>query len=370
MKVRLMSIGTATPAGVLEAARALELALALKHPEASAALIRRLHAGSGVARRGVEIIGSDGGLQLFVPGERPNPTTAQRLALYSPSAGRLAVEASRRAMAGAGLGAGKDGGAGLITHVVTASCTGGLAPGLDRRLIDELGLRADIRRTHVGFMGCHAAINALAVAAAFARADGGRVLVCCAEVCSVHMHHSARPDRLVANALFADGAAAAVVAVSDDVRGPSVEVAESVVLPQTQGLMAWEIGDHGFEMTLDAQVPRVLGTLVPGWLSGVLERQGLARGDVAGWAIHPGGPRVVGEIAEGLGLSAGATGASLDVLREHGNMSSATVLFVLARLLGWDGDGGGGGAGVVGGPLVMAAFGPGLAGEVMVLRAG
>jgi predicted naringenin-chalcone synthase len=370
--VRLLSIGTAQPPGVLGRERALELALSLRHPRASEALIRRLHERSGVGERRVAIIEGDE-LVLFGPGERANPRTSQRLAVYQRAAPGLAVEASDRALRRAGV----DGT--LVTHVVTASCTGASAPGLDRRLIEGLGLRADVRRTHVGFMGCHAAVNALAVAAALARSEGGVVLVCCAELCSVHMHHSARPDKLVANALFADGAAAGVIACDAGeplVRGPRLRLVASRVIPGSEGLMGWEVGDHGFEMTLDASVPAVLAEHVPAWMGQVLAGAGLSVDEVSAWAIHPGGPKVVSELAAALGLRAGATDESVGVLARCGNMSSATVLFILARLLGWGdedvrvpwaGDGPRDGPGVSWRTIVAAAFGPGLAGEMLLL---
>lgn len=377
---RLLSIGTAQPAGRLTYELALELALGLRHPDANVALIRRLHERAEVRERRVAIIepvgegpttagaGHDGpgGLALFGPGGRANPSTAQRLAVYERAAPALAVRASQEALDRAGVLAGE------VTHVVTASCTGARSPGLDRRLIDALGLRPGVRRTHVGFMGCHAAINALAVASALARADTGVVLVCCAEVCSVHMHHSSRPDRLVANALFADGAAAAVVAHAGRApvlaNAPLIVAAASSVIPSTEGLMAWDVGDHGFEMTLDASVPDVLAQHVPGWIASVLAAQGLSTTDIAGWAVHPGGPKVVRVLAAALGLAPGATECSLGVLADCGNMSSATVLFILQRLLGWADNRERASAPAATGPIVAAAFGPGLAGEMLLLN--
>jgi predicted naringenin-chalcone synthase len=245
-----------------------------------------------------------------------------------------------------------------VTHVVTASCTGFEAPGPDQWLIWDLGLPTNCRRTNLGFMGCHAAINGLAVAEAFVRADPRAVVLMTAvEISTVHLHSGARMDRLIANALFADGSSSAVVAAEGPSDAPRIALADATLMPDSADEMAWRIGNNGFEMTLSSTVPAQLRREVGPWIRGVLARAGLEPAAVGGWAIHPGGPRIVEAIAEALGLPGEATRISCDVLRTRGNMSSATVLFVVRGLQD---------AGLPR-PWMAMSFGPGLAGEALVI---
>lgn len=345
----LLSIATAVPEGSISQEDAAEIACAKCGRNGRTRAIRGLYRRSGVRRRGSVLSDADGSINFYT-GEAP-PATSERMALYAEHAGPLAARAARDALDRAEVAPGS------ITHIVTASCTGFGAPGVDLELIRTLGLSSGTRRTHVGFMGCHAAINALAAADAFARV-GGCVLVCCAELCSLHFAYDERTERQVANALFADGAAAAVVARRESPGVHRFGGFGSVVIPQTQGLMTWGIGNTGFEMHLSPRVPEVLAERVPGWVRPWLADLGLTPEQVGSWAIHPGGPRVLSAVSGCLGLAEGADKVSREILTTHGNMSSPTVLFIMDRLLR------GGGAL----PLVALAFGPGLAGEALLLR--
>jgi len=211
-------------------------------------------------------------------------------------------------------------------------------------------------------MGCHAAVNALAVAASHAAMHPeNRVLVVCVEVSSIHFHTDPRLDRLISNTLFADGAAATVVTNEPGDHEPgNIELATtaSTILPATAEMMGWEIGDHGFEMTLGARVPEAIGEAIPTWIDSILSEQGLNRADIGGWAIHPGGPKVIDVVMECLDLPEGADQPSRTILRDHGNMSSATLLHILRRLQIDD----------VPRPWIGLAFGPGLAGEFILLK--
>ena len=282
------------------------------------------------------------------------PTTAQRMQLYERWAVHLAREAAGRALRRAAVVAEQ------VTHLVTVSCTGFSAPGFDLQLIEQLGLPAGVARTHVGFMGCHGAMNGLRVAKAFAESDSeSRVLLCAVELCSLHQQYGWHPERIVANALFADGAAA-VVGKGDSRRNTTswrIVASGSTVLPDSGDLMSWRVGDHGFEMTLSPQVPDLIRRDVRHWLQRWLASSGLAIGDVPSWVIHPGGPRILKACAEALGLSDEQMRPSQQVLAEFGNMSSPTVLFILERLMQAD----------AGRPCVMLAFGPGLTIEAALL---
>ncbi len=350
-RIGLRSLSVATPERTLsrEAGQALSVLLAPAGVRESS--IAALHRRSGVERRGVAILDARGEQSLYSadPAQR-GPTTERRLERFTDSAAPLAIRAAREALDDAAIGAD------AVTHLVTVSCTGFEAPGVDQRVIAALGLGADVRRTNVGFMGCHGAINGLAVAAAQAQEENAVALVVCVELCSLHHHYSDRSDQLVANALFADGAAAAVVSAGAD--SPCLTAFSSRIFPGSADEMGWRIGDHGFEMTLSPRTPGLLRDAAPAWITGALAARGLTLDDIGGWAIHPGGPRIVRAVAEGLGLDERAVEPSLSVLREHGNMSSPTVLFVLRRLMERG----------VPLPHVAAAFGPGLAGELMVVE--
>jgi predicted naringenin-chalcone synthase len=232
---------------------------------------------------------------------------------------------------------------------------------VDLELISQLGLDAGVQRTHVGFMGCHGALNGLRVAQAFVEADAEAVvLLCSVELCSLHLAYGWDPEKVVANALFADGAAA-LVATARPARpgpGPTLLASGSTVIPHTAALMHWQIGDHGFEMGLSSRVPEAVGSQLRPWLERWLQPRGLQVADIATWAMHPGGPRILQVCGAALGLEPQQLAVSQAVLQEHGNMSSATVLFILDRLR----------RAAAPGPCLALAFGPGLCAEVALLE--
>ena len=353
----IASIATATPSFRMTQDEWLAIAERLAGPEVDRRLLARLAERSGIASRACAAF-EPGFEPLYRPGKVPG--TAERMALWARAARATSLEASARALAEAKVAPHE------VTHVVTASCTGFESPGIDAHLIGSLGLPRQCHRLNVGFMGCHAAVNALsaaraAVIASTTASDAGAVaLVCCAEVSSAHLHADVRPDRLVANTLFADGCAAIVVRGSDRAPGvgvPTIAATASTVIPDTQAEMAWTIGDRGFEMTLGGEVPAILEREVGVWVRAALAGHGLRIADIGAWAIHPGGPRVIDAVLAALDLPPAAGEASREVLRAHGNMSSATLLFILARLR------------ASGAPLpwVGLAFGPGLVGELILI---
>jgi predicted naringenin-chalcone synthase len=355
---RILGLGCATPIGIVTQEQALSAARRVSAPHGQERIVTALYRRTGIARRGTIVADAEGAQSFFQPASSPEergPSTAARLALYRQGAPDLAVDAARRALESSGTRAA------AITHLVTASCTGFDAPGVDAQLIERLGMSLAVQRTHIGFMGCHAAINALRVADAFCRADpAARVLVCCVELCTLHYSYAHDPDKVVANAIFADGAAAAVVGTgAPDSDPPRVLGTSSCIFPGSADAMTWSIGDHGFEMTLSARVPDLLQRHLRPWLSEWLGRHDLRPADIGSWAIHPGGPRVISTVAEALGLGEGATAASRGVLAEHGNMSSPTILFILERLVRWGSP--------WPRPCVAMAFGPGLAAEGLLL---
>jgi predicted naringenin-chalcone synthase len=283
------------------------------------------------------------------------PSTAARMARYMQFAPLMGESASRRALRQTNTAPE------TITHLITVSCTGLAAPGLDTSLILSLGLRPDVRRLHVGFMGCHAAFNALGAACDAVMADeSATVLVCCVELCSLHLSYGWNPGRSVANALFSDGAAAAVIAGAQRAAAGTWRLCDlaSLLLPDSLDAMSWHIGNHGFEMTLSPRVPGLIGQHLGGWCERWLSRHNLRMEDIAGWAVHPGGPKVLSAVSAALNLEPDALRHSRDVLSRHGNMSSATVLFILQQMAAQN----------LRGPCVAIGLGPGLMAEGMLLK--
>jgi predicted naringenin-chalcone synthase len=308
------------------------------------------------------------------------PTVSQRMAVYRTHALPLVQQAAQEALEQARLTPSE------VGQLIVVSCTGFSSPGLDVQLIDALGLPDETGRTIVGFMGCHGALNGLRVAQGLAQAPGGVVLMCCVELCSLHFQYGWDPDQVLANALFADGAAALVAqngeasearatispvdqaAVQGKVNGDrhgdglahwQVIDSRCKLLPDSREDMQWHIAEHGFEMVLSKRVPSLIEQHLQPWLAQWLSEHGLNVEQIAHWAIHPGGPRVIGSVEQALQLREGAGDTSRAVLQAYGNMSSPTVLFILDRLRqakasGW---------------CLALGFGPGLIVEAALLQA-
>lgn len=270
----------------------------------------------------------------------PFPGTADRMALYARAAPDLARAAVRDLAGRAPL----DG----VTHLVVASCTGFVAPGIDQILARELGLDGSVERTLIGFMGCYAAVAALRTARHIVRSEpDARVLVVTVELSTLHLQAESAIEPLLAMLQFGDGAAAALV--SADRVGVALGRPFAATLPDSDALIRWDITDRGFAMHLSGEVPgRIAAALAdPAF---VATMTGGARVD--GWAVHAGGRSILDAVEQALHLPADALAASRAVLADNGNMSSATLMFVLARMLDSPPARG-----------VALAFGPGLAAE-------
>lgn len=297
------------------------------------------------------------------PALEPEPGTAARNALFVRESERLALQAAGRLFAQP-----LELGPADVTHLVTVSCTGFSAPGFDLDLQRRLPLPASLRRSHLGFMGCCAAFPALRLAWETCRADpAAKVLIVDVELCTLHFQKRWDHDSVVANALFADGAAAVLVS-ADPYDSPSplfrLDGFATRTLPDSAGEMAWSIGDTGFDMKLSAYVPRLIQSHLPGIVDGLLAAAGHRRADLAAWAVHPGGRAILDRLADSLELPPGALAASYDVLRGYGNMSSATIFFVLDELSRRRRAGA-----APAGLAFAAAFGPGLTVESALLCA-
>ncbi len=272
------------------------------------------------------------------------PPTSARMITYAREAPELALQAVEDLGGRASL----DG----ITHLVVASCTGFVAPGIDQIIARRLGLDGSVERTLVGFMGCYAAVAALRVAHHIARSDeAARVLVVTIELCSLHMQDTPEIGSLLAQLQFADGAAAALV--SADPQGIAIDRFFAATLPDSDELIQWTIGDEGFVMHLSGEVPaRIAQALeTPAMRRAILGNR--AAEEIPSWAVHAGGRSILDAVEHGLGLGSDALTASRETLRRFGNMSSSTLMFALSALMA-------GPAAVDG---IAVAFGPGLAAE-------
>ncbi|WP_341941862.1 type III polyketide synthase [Microbacterium sp. LWH10-1.2] len=293
-----------------------------------------------------------------------SPGTRERNERYVREASRLFVEVARRAIA-----VDPDIEAADITHVVTVSCTGFHAPGPEYEIVRALGLPDGVQRYHLGFMGCYASMPALRAASQFCAADPEAVvLVVSVELCTLHLRSSEDPDTIVASSLFADGAAAGIVTARDlptPVTALRLDRFHTAIAPEGEKDMAWTIGDNGFEMILSTAVPQIIGEAIIGALRPLYagEQELLEAYDggevseaVQHWAIPPGGRSILDRVQERLHLSDDQLHPAREVLRVNGNMSSATVLFVLRSILeqedSRDGD-----------RVAAMAFGPGLTAE-------
>lgn len=323
-------------------------------------LVRMLYRHSGIDTRHSVI--ADWGDSFFAVAEDSTPiqpSTEERNNIYTREASVLATDLGRKVLNRSDNFSAKD-----ITHVVTASCTGFFNPGIDYILCRELGLGANTQRYHLGFMGCYAAFPALNMATQFCRADPDAVvLVMCLELCSLHLQLNGSEDSLLANSLFADGAAAALVAACPATNGRSCRIMDfhSALITAGENAMAWSIGNNGFDISLSSYVPKIIGAGIADLTAPLLERHHLGIADVHTWAVHPGGKSIIDKVAEGLQLSPDKVAASRDILRRYGNMSSATILFVLHDILAAD---------KVDHPQLIGAmaFGPGLTAEIALLQ--
>ena len=347
-------IGTAVPPHDIHAAF-ITFARSLLHEERSRTLFDRMAERSGIERRFSFLQpGEPGAQQVDTAGFLNRgrfPATAARMLRYEQHATDLAAAAV------AALGEDPA----SFTHIVVASCTGFTAPGLDQLLAARLGMQPGIERTLIGFMGCYAAVNALRTAFHTVRSDpAARVLVVNLELCTLHLQETSDLETVLSFMLFGDGASAALVSAAPE--GIGMLDFRSTTLPDSADLITWRIGDQGFDMSLSGKVPGRIAMALRAELERTDEAgllRGLSTQQVDLWAVHAGGRTVLDGVEQGLRLSRGALDWSRGVLRDFGNMSSATIMFILDRMM----------RGTTGPQTGMAmAFGPGLCAETFRFR--
>jgi predicted naringenin-chalcone synthase len=261
----------------------------------------------------------------------PFPTTQQRLTKYQAESLPLCLAAIANA-----LNQPNAPNLQAVTHLIVVSCTGFYAPGLDVLLVKTLGLSPQVKRTLIGFMGCYAAFNGMRTADVICKSDPeATVLLVCVELCSLHFQNRVERAHLISNCIFADGAAAAFFKrKAPDPTAPSLVIANDLSWIDDDSLneMTWLIGDAGFEMHISSTVPEILQANLPKFIQRLLQPAGLEPDDIGFWAIHPGGKSILERVQKCFDLPDHKLKDSRAVLREYGNMSSPTVLFVLKRL--------------------------------------
>jgi alpha-pyrone synthase len=286
--------------------------------------------------------------QLYIRGSFPG--TAQRMGVFERFAPQLArcalkklaiTEAERQS----------------ITHVIVTSCTGLYAPGLDFDVVDALELKQPVERTMIGFMGCYAAINALKSARHVVRSEPDAcVLILNLELCTLHMQETPDLEQVLSFLLFADGCAACLV--SGHAQGLAMDSFLALRLPETAPLITWRIGKSGFDMHLSGQVPAEIRHSLAEVGREIMRGNDPASIDL--WAVHPGGRTILDAVEKGLELQPESLSDSRAILAQFGNMSSATVMFVLQRIMrraqpGLQG--------------CAMSFGPGVTAETMLFHA-
>jgi predicted naringenin-chalcone synthase len=355
-EIFLQAVATAVPRNGYSQAEALQFMKKLPlYGDKERRFLERVYAGTRISRRYSVISDyykSPGEYEFFSRNDTllPEPGPEKRNDVFIARSEELAVEAAGRLFREH-----PEFDPSTLTHVITVTCTGFSAPGFDYRLVRQLGLPQGIHRYHIGFMGCFAGFPALKLAHTICTADpAARVLIVDVELCTLHVQFKPDPDTMVANALFADGAAAALVSC-DDTPGAGDRRFELIrflsrIIPNSENEMTWKLGEKAFDMKLSAYVPRFIHSEIGEIVRTTLDGLGLDTDQVKVWAIHPGGRAILDRIADALSLGEQDLEESYAVLDEYGNMSSATIFFVLDKVLQTQKTG----------SVFAAAFGPGL----------
>jgi predicted naringenin-chalcone synthase len=243
-----------------------------------------------------------------------------------------------------------------VTHLIVACCTGLYAPGIDIDIINHFGLKPTVERTFIGFMGCYSAVSALKLARHIVRSEpGAKVVVVNVELCTIHLQEIHDVDQMLCFLIWGDGASACLV--SSEPNGIELQSFHSVMIGHGADQLVWRIGQSGFDIVLSGKVAQTLGHTLPGTIGSILGGRRVR--DIALWAVHPGGRAILDAVGRAIDLQEGALGLSREVLRRFGNMSSATLVFVLKEMLERRLKGLG----------CAMAFGPGLVAESMAFEA-
>jgi len=301
----------------------------------------------------------DGSFKLFFNGQGTRPGTKNRNDTFIREGRKLFVDVARQLVAKSEFVPDE------ITHLITVSCTGFYAPGPDYDIVKALNLRKDLERYNLGFMGCYAVIPALKLANQICSANvKANVMIVSVELCTLHFQATSIVDDLVSASVFADGGAGAIVSGRKPDTGSYYQIDSfaSLITEKGEEDMAWSIGDNGFNMVLSSYIPSILGNGIADFINPVLKKHSLDIEHIDLWGVHPGGRAILDTIEKNLNLPQDALSASRSILSKFGNMSSATVLFVLRKLLNMDMEN------RKPKTTLALAFGPGLTIESALLR--
>lgn len=368
MESCIRAIGTSNPSNrvsQLEILRFMKEAYGLNEKQATRLESIYEHSAISYRHSVLDDFGKDRASRTFFSKSRdmePFPGTAERMRVYEREASKLGALAVNNCFKKH-----PEIDRSQITHLITVSCTGMHAPGLDIELVEKLGLHTDVERICINFMGCYGAFNALRTANYICTAQKDAwVLVVGVELCTLHFQKKSTLDNWLANALFADGAAAVLLHAGNGKQEefPSLRLKKfhTEILSGTKDEMAWHIGNFGFEMKLSAKVPGNILSSAGKVTEKLLSKAGIRADEIHKYAIHPGGRTILEACEKVLGIKKEMNRYSYEVLRDYGNMSSVTVLFVLEKLMSELNE-------TDSGKKVLSmAFGPGLTVESMILE--
>ncbi|HEY0029419.1 MAG TPA: type III polyketide synthase [Bacteroidia bacterium] len=330
---KIISIGTAVPKHRTAQPAILEFMQAAYSNDVASRKLNVLFNNSGISSRYSVIPDFDKSRleHIFFNGTPSTATVENRLEVFKERALPLAKQAIDDSFEKINTTIDRFG----ITHLITVTCTGLSAPGLDAELITLLNLPKDIFHTSVNFLGCNAAFHALKIADMITKSEPtAKVLIVCVELCTLHFQPKNNHDNLLSNTIFGDGAAAVIITANDNEnKGLAIKGFYSLLLDKGKELMGWNITPVNFEMILDAKIPELIAEEVNSILAKASEKFAISPESITNWAIHPGGKRIVDVIKNELQLSDADTHASYKILDEFGNMSSPTILFVLNELM-------------------------------------
>ena len=301
---------------------------------ATQSIIHRIYSNSGIEKRHsvIKDFRANGDPRLFFQedGSLSTPSTGTRNELYLKHAKKLFVDIARNLLEGQDEINKSD-----ITHVITVSCTGFFAPEPAYEIVKQLGLSSSTQRFHLGFMGCFAAFPAMKMAKSFCEADpNANVLIICLELCTLHLQSSKKTDNLISASVFGDGGAGALIS-SKQPSAPHFRLDQfaTAIASDSEEDMAWTIGDTGFDMVLSTYVPEIIESNLQTAVQPLIDAYSASFEDIKHWAVHPGGRAILDKVQENFELKDDQLTSSRSTLADYGNMSSATVLFVLKHLL-------------------------------------
>lgn len=334
---KIISIGTAIPKYATKQSEILNFMQEAYNDEAASRKLKILFHHSGISTRYSVIPDFDNSIpgHILFNKNQPAPTVEKRLNVFKENAVSLAIEAIQNSLKKMNTTVAEF----KPTHLITVTCTGIYAPGIDAEIMEQLNLPNDIFHTSINFMGCNAAFPALKIGDMIAKTDeNARVLIVCVELCTLHFQPKDNSDNLLSNTIFGDGAAAVVV-VSDSAakqnhqRGMVINGFYSLLLGKGKDLMAWNITPINFEMVLDAGIPEFIGNEVNDIVLKAGRKLNITPDKIDKWAIHPGGKKILDTIKKQMQMNDTDLQYSYKVLEEYGNMSSPTILFVLNEIM-------------------------------------